>query len=142
MLTPNTRRRRAWSLALLTALAGLACAADGGKAPAGPASQSSAALRRQIDTLIGDAACDSDAQCRVIGIGARACGGPSSYRVWSSKRTSEQQLTELVQRQAQAERDELSASGRVSDCRMLMAPQAFCRAGRCQAQDASLLPAR
>ena len=57
-----------------------ACAVD---RPASDTADSAAAIR----ALIGDAACDSNAQCHAVGIGARACGGPSAYLAWSSLRT-------------------------------------------------------
>jgi hypothetical protein len=42
---------------------------------------------QNIRALIGDAACDDDAQCRTIAVGTKACGGPEYYLAWSTKRT-------------------------------------------------------
>ena len=71
------------ALLLVALVAVTACAAaDRAAVPQGSAPPSTSVL-----SLIGDAACASDAECRTIGVGARACGGPQSYRAWSTRRT-------------------------------------------------------
>jgi hypothetical protein len=79
-----------------------------------------------IRALIGDAACDNDAQCRTVGIGARACGGPSAYLAWSSLRTDAQTIAAAAARQSEARRQELIARGAVSTCIALPDPGAYC----------------
>lgn len=54
----------------------------------------------EVQRLIGDAACRSDADCRTIGVGHRACGGPLRYLPWSAWRTS----AHALQRAATASR--------------------------------------
>ena len=80
-----------------------------------------------VKALIGDAACDHPTQCYVLGVGAKACGGPSGFLAWSRKDTDQAALLAAAQTQAEAERAENLASGLISDCRMVTAPQATCR---------------
>jgi hypothetical protein len=81
----------------------------------------------RIMQAIGDAACDSDSQCRVIGIGARACGGPQAYAAWSTAATDEADLRRLVDEDARATRKALEKAGISSTCVMLPVPEVQCR---------------
>ncbi|PTT91598.1 hypothetical protein DBR42_03525, partial [Pelomonas sp. HMWF004] len=81
---------------------------------------------------IGPASCSSDAQCRTLPVGAKACGGPAGYWAWSVVGTDEARLRELGQRQAEAQKREIEASGLRSNCRMVTDPGVACVAGRCQ----------
>ena len=47
------------------------------------AEQSSLVSLTLRNTLIGDAACKSDADCRAIAFGDKPCGGPWSYKIYS-----------------------------------------------------------
>jgi hypothetical protein len=116
-------------------LAGLcSCAAE-------PADAGSAPLARQIETLIGDAACDSAAQCRTVAVGAKPCGGPEAYLAWSTRRTDEPQLKAAVLRHAERRRAENVAAGLASNCMMVTDPGASCRAGRCSLNPPGMGPA-
>jgi len=100
-----------------------------------------------IDALIGDAACESDAQCRTIGIGAKACGGPETYRAWSVARTDAVALEQAAAQHAAERRREIEARGEMSTCSVLPDPGALCvpngpsladsrpRAGTCRLRD-------
>ncbi|MBV8603419.1 MAG: hypothetical protein JO224_01920 [Pelomonas sp.] len=98
-------------------------------APASAASGVGASDRARawadIEALVGDANCSADAQCHVVGVGARACGGPARYIAWSSRMTDADQLDAAVQRHAALEREALK--GRVSNCLALPEPVAQCR---------------
>jgi len=96
--------------------------------------------------LIGDAACDTDAQCATIGIGHKACGGPAAYLAWSTLRTDGQRLQVAAQREADAQREAQAAGGRVSNCAVEVDPGAYCdrsqprtggHAGVCRLQQAT-----
>ena len=76
---------------------------------------------------IGDAACDSNAQCQTIGVGAKACGGPETYLAWSTNASNPARLAELVSRHRDARSVENERSGKVSDCRVTPDPGAICR---------------
>jgi hypothetical protein len=109
-------RSLAWSatLALSAACAGVE------PAPA------TGAVTASVEALIGDAACDSDAQCHTVGVGAKACGGPQSYLAWSSKRTDAATLQQAAERQARLERDAAAANGIMSNCAIAKDPGAYC----------------
>jgi len=101
--------------------------ASGASAPA----RDSETLHQRIREGVADAACTSNAQCRTLPIGHKACGGPEGYLVWSSAGTSEGVLRGLVDQYNQARKRDVQQSGRVSDCSMLADPGARCDAGRC-----------
>ena len=114
-------------------LGGFACAAD--NAPASPAAadaRTAASLMVPVKAVIGDAACDQSTQCRVIGVGAKACGGPSGHLAWSLKNTDQKALFAAVQVQAEAQKEENKVSGMRSNCAIAVDPGAVCTAGRCQ----------
>ncbi len=91
-----------------------------------PAASSSAQLLAQIQAEIGDAACDSPAQCHSIGVGAKSCGGPEGYLAWSSKRSDEKKLKSLVEQHKQAREEDNRRSGMLSNCMFLPDPGASC----------------
>lgn len=111
-----TMKRTPW---MLLVLAAAACAA--------PAPLSREGLVAKMDALIGTASCDSDAQCRSIGVGARPCGGPASYRPWSTVQTDAEQLKAAADALTSFDRAAAERDGRVSDCRMQPDPGAVCR---------------
>lgn len=111
--------------AALTAASGPALAVE-------PATTTASAPERagpleSITTLIGDAECDNQGQCRALAIGAKPCGGPSSYLAWSSKVTDPSALRAAVVADAKTKRQENSDRGLASDCRVSPEPTAVCR---------------
>jgi len=120
--------RRLLVLAMMAV--GAACATEDKATPAPPAAAASVPARSHVHdnvhTLIGDAACHSDAQCATVGIGAKACGGPAAYVAWSSMRTDGDKLRAAAESQAAAQRENLAASGRASNCMVEADPGAYC----------------
>ena len=98
-------------------------------------------LARELQQLIGAARCTADSQCRVVPVGAKACGGPASYWAWSTEGTDAARLADLAARQATAARSELVASGRRSNCAVVTAPAVACVALKCQVREAPAGPA-
>ncbi|MDI4634753.1 hypothetical protein J7U46_16955 [Pelomonas sp. V22] len=99
---------------------------------AAPPPPKAAALRAELMKEVGDAACDSDAQCRTVAVGHKACGGPAGYMAWSSKRSSEARLKDLARRQSEAEKAENEGNGMMSNCAVVVDPGAVCKAARCE----------
>jgi len=97
-----------------------ACAAKNEPARAAPADAST------IQSLIGDAACMSDAQCKTIAIGTKACGGPQSYMAWSTARTDGAALQRAADAYVAQRREEIAARGEVSTCEVRADPGAYC----------------
>jgi len=86
-----------------------------------------ATLRRELVQQIGDAACDTDAQCHSLAIGAKACGGPEAYLAWSDKGTPAAPLIRLAALQRTARELENRRLRLQSDCAPLPDPGAACR---------------
>ena len=87
--------------------------------------------------MIGNAACSADSECRVIGVGALACGGPEGYRAWSITQTDARALQDTVARDAAARKEEIERAGMLSTCAIKPVPAVSCvrqqqaGAGRC-----------
>ena len=124
-MIPVAARRtvRVWAGALVVLLAPVVA----GASDTLPASDMPRQRTEQIARMIGSAACDADSQCRVIGIGARACGGPQSYAAWSAAHTDPAALQHLVEFDARAQRKELEAKGVEAPCVVLPVPGVRCQ---------------
>ena len=124
--------RSPWRIGLLTyALLGLLACQSAATSPA-PNVSTEAALLQQIDVAIGSAACTTDSQCRTIGIGARACGGPAAWRPWSTQtQISSDSLLALADQLATLQRSRQAQYGMASNCRYLPDPGSVCVAQRC-----------
>jgi hypothetical protein len=94
--------------------------------PTGPINTTS--LMRDIAAEIGDAACDTDSQCRTLGVGSKACGGPEGYVAWSSKVNDAGTRLKALAAAHSTERDrENERSGMRSNCSVTPDPGAVCR---------------
>ena len=88
------------------------------------------AAREALAAAIGGAACSSDAQCRTVAVGAKACGGPAAYCPWSMQTAQAPRIQALADQYTQA----LAAAappGRVSTCSVVTDPGAACVQQRC-----------
>ena len=88
-------------------------------------------LLARIRSAIGDASCTSDAQCRTLAIGEKACGGPQSWLAWSAVSTASAPLQAWASELAALARHRNQVSGRVSNCQYNADPGAVCEARRC-----------
>ena len=111
----------------------LAIAAAGcGAAATAPAAGSTEAARKALDAaLLANAACDEPAQCRTVGLGHKACGGPESYAAYSLKGGNEDKIKMLAQHYADARKRDDEAAGRMSTCIATRDTGASCNAQRC-----------
>lgn len=127
-LRPYAKRWSSLRVGLtLCALLGVA-----GCASAVPGADTEAALQQQINAAIGQAACTADTQCRTLGVGAKACGGPAAWRAWSTQGgTQGKALQNLADQLATLQRQRQAQSGMVSTCTYLPDPGAVCQAQRC-----------
>ena len=118
-----------------TAVAGvalLACAAPRPGAPvAGAAAAAAASAVDPLSAHIGDAACSAPTDCHTVAIGHKACGGPETWRAWSSKRSDANQINELAARDAARRQAAQPKGGVASTCSLVTDPGATCDAGRC-----------
>ncbi len=108
--------------------------------PAHAANYASEGERKSIESiiaLIGDGACDNDAQCKTIAIGAKACGGPEYYLAWSTKRTDVAALRQAAQSELTARRNMNVNPGMRSTCVFVADPGAYCAPAVDQQRDAT-----
>lgn len=89
-------------------------------------------LLAEIKAKIGTASCEADSDCATLPIGHKACGGPTSYLVYSTKTAKADELEALARQQKDAARSAIP-EGMVSNCMMEMPPKAVCQAKMCVA---------
>ncbi len=93
-------------------------------------------IKSRIERVVGLHA-DEASQCRAMPIGAKPCGGPWAYFVYSASSTDEDMLKELVAaydaRQAILNRRD----GHISTCDMVMPPTVALDDGICVAGSSS-----
>jgi hypothetical protein len=78
-------------------------------------------LRRLIEQEIGVPYADEPSQCKLIPFGSKPCGGPWSYLVYSTLKTDETRLKQLVREFNQQQKKMNEESKIMSDC--AVAPQ-------------------
>jgi hypothetical protein len=98
---------------------------------AAPSKDTLGAAAAKVEGLIGDARCDSPADCRTIARGEKACGGPLSYSAWSTKVSDPKALEAAVAQERALVQAANQRSGMVSNCMMLVDPGARCEQQRC-----------
>ena len=91
------------------------------------------ALYNDIVQLAGKAQATDVAQCRVVGVGAKACGGPQSYLVYSTLNGNETELLQKVERYNALMRMQNEQQGLMSDCAIVPEPGVVLVNGFCQA---------
>lgn len=90
-----------------------------------------AAMEAEIDAFIQDRSCASDGDCRVIAFGAKPCGGPWTYKVWSAATVDSTELARLVA-DYNAYNAELNRKwGWASTCDYVLPPTVGCVDGSC-----------
>lgn len=96
-------------------------AADGSqpKASAPDGAESMVVLETSIKALIANPICETDGDCRAIGFGAKACGGPKSYLYYSVKTLEEGILKKQVEDYNALERKRNQETGVISNCSMV-----------------------
>ena len=88
-------------------------------------------MKQTILIVAGDASTNDSTDCRYVGLGAKACGGPWEYLVYSTVNTDTLLLLKLVKNYNQFE-DELNRKyGRASDCSIPSPPTIGLVNGRC-----------
>jgi hypothetical protein len=91
-----------------------------------------ASVDAQLDTTLAQAsACTVDTECHSVAIGAKACGGPTGYRAYSSKTVSTASVDALAQRERDLAAQAARESHQVSTCFMLADPGAHCQQNKC-----------
>ncbi len=100
---------------------------------AAPEGQQVDSLRATVLQLIGEPMASSLGQCRSIAFGAKPCGGPRAYLVYSMEATDSTDLARAVARFTAEDARLNQELGRISDCGMVAPPQITFVAGQCVA---------
>lgn len=90
-----------------------------------------AAHKQSLEDVSADKSCDTNTQCKVIAVGARACGGPSSYLVYSTKSANEKQVMQLADQITKLERAFNKQNQMMSICQHLIEPATQCVENKC-----------
>ena len=90
-------------------------------------------LRQEIDTVIGDAEGASIGDCRSAAIGAKPCGGPWAYIVYSASATDPVELAGRLAEYNALEAEMNALYGYFSDCSRPSMPVLVFVNGRCGA---------
>lgn len=88
-------------------------------------------MREDILQMVGTPTCAEEGSCRSVGFGAKPCGGPWEYLIYSVENVDEQQLLERVREYNDFEEKLNAKYGYVSDCTVPEPPVLGCRDGRC-----------
>lgn len=87
-----------------------------------------------LDALIGEAAAAQVSACRVVAVGAKACGGPMAYRVYSATASDASRVEAAAARVTALDRRANEQFQYVSDCMLVEPPQVALVDGRCVAR--------
>ena len=93
--------------------------------------QKLAQMGKEIEEFAKDKACTNGDGCRTMPMGAKACGGPTNYVIYSLSKTDEKQLTEKVKKYTDFQKELNIKYNRSSDCLFLSPPTVDCLNGVC-----------
>jgi hypothetical protein len=88
-------------------------------------------LQLRLERLTENKECQQDNQCKVIGVGARPCGGPDQYLTYSTQHTDEKMLSYTNERYQKLKKQQNEKLGLMSTCQMLMPPVSACVENKC-----------
>lgn len=88
-------------------------------------------LYQRLQKLTNDKSCQQDQECKVLGIGARACGGPDQFIVYSENHTDGKMLAITSERYAKLKKEKQSRLGVAGTCQVLETPLAACQSNKC-----------
>ncbi len=90
-------------------------------------------LYTEVETFAQNKACAGD-DCRVMAMGAKACGGPTRFIIYSLSKTDEKILAEKVKTYTDFQKELNTKYNRISDCAMVLPPNVDCVNGLCTAK--------
>lgn len=130
--TPVPEAMRTLLLATLLPLSGCANL-GGGDCSADAYQQRLDRLRGQIEAEIGGAEATDPATCRTLPLGAKPCGGPWTYLVYSAQASDSTRLADLAAEYDRIDDERNRACELASDCMLVAPPAVDVVDGRCVA---------
>ncbi|WP_026914801.1 hypothetical protein [Christiangramia portivictoriae] len=77
---------------------------------------------QKIEALVGESHCDDSEDCDYLALGAKPCGGPQAYVIFSND-IDRQPLQRLVEDYTNLEKEYNEKFGITSDCALVSPPQ-------------------
>jgi hypothetical protein len=93
--------------------------------------QKLANLATEIETFAKNKNCSGGDDCKVIGMGAKPCGGFSRYIIYALSKTDEKQLTDKITAYTNLEKELNIKYNRIGTCEALLPPTVDCLNGVC-----------
>jgi len=90
-----------------------------------------AAMKTDVLLLVAEAGCSAIGECRSLPLGAKPCGGPWEYLIYSTTDTDTLKIEEKVNEHNEWNRVLNSRYGYISDCGIVGEPQLLCSKGKC-----------
>jgi hypothetical protein len=91
-------------------------------------------VAKTIHDHVGEAEADHLSQCSMLPIGAKPCGGPWGYLVFSSENSSETFLKKLINRYNVLDAKRNKEEGRMSTCDIARKPDLVLTDGTCRGE--------
>lgn len=88
-------------------------------------------LYQRMQRLTEDKSCRETAECKVLAVGSRPCGGPEQYLPYSTVNTDEKLLAITNDRYTKLKQQQQQRLGMRSTCQMLPEPVAACTLRQC-----------
>ena len=89
-------------------------------------------LGKEIQEFAKNKACSGGDNCRSMAMGAKICGGPTSYIIYSLSTTDEKKLIEMVNEFTALQKQiNFKNPNQVGTCDFIVAPKIDCRNGVC-----------
>lgn len=89
---------------------------------------------KAIDKEVGEARAKHISQCDILPIGAKPCGGPWGYLVYSGQNSSESTLKKLIERYDKLDKIRNTEEDRFSTCEMAAEPTLTIENGSCKGE--------
>ena len=96
--------------------------------------QARQAAEADLGRLIGDAEASGLSACRTVPVGAKACGGPSHYVVYSTEAAEAAAIVQAAEDITQLDEQANREFDLTSDCAVTPEPTVVWAGGQCQAE--------
>ncbi|ASM48344.1 hypothetical protein PESP_a0051 [Pseudoalteromonas espejiana DSM 9414] len=88
-------------------------------------------VKAELNSLVANNQCDTNEQCKVTPVGSRACGGPSSFVVYSTKTANDADVLTLSKKITALESNYNAQNEMMSICQHLTTPSTQCVENKC-----------